>query len=234
MHTMNPYETVGYSDIIWDWNGTLFDDAWLCIETINTLLRQRGCPTLTPEDYAERFRFPVEAYYRDLPFDWTRERFEDVGLEFIRIYEARRLECPLRAGAIEALHFFRERGVRQHLISGYHQRALEEIVAYHGLAGWFDEIVGADDPYARGKMDLGLRWASRRAPGRRLVIGDTVHDFELAQGIGADCILIPTGHNSRSRLEATGALVLDDLHAIPRWWARTYGTPHGAVPPSSS
>jgi phosphoglycolate phosphatase len=41
------------------------------------------------------------------------------------------------------------------------------------------------------------------------MIGDTVHDYEVAQAMGTDCILISSGHNSRERLENTGALVLD-------------------------
>ncbi len=201
-----------YQDVIWDWNGTLFDDAWLCVETMNAVLHRRGLPALSAERYAETFRFPVEAYYRDLPFDWTRESFKEIGLEFMRDYEARRLECRLRDGALDALAFFRARGARQHVISGYLQDTLVELVAHYGLTSWFDEIVGASDVYARGKLDLGEAWARRRGGNSpRLVIGDTVHDHEMAQRIGADCVLIPAGHNARRRLEACGVPVVDGL-----------------------
>ncbi|NCY21717.1 HAD family hydrolase, partial [bacterium] len=33
-----------YRHLIWDWNGTLLDDAWLCREIMNGQLRRRGLP----------------------------------------------------------------------------------------------------------------------------------------------------------------------------------------------
>ena len=37
-----------YRHVIWDWNGTLLDDAWLCVEIINEMLRAH--PDLTIEN----------------------------------------------------------------------------------------------------------------------------------------------------------------------------------------
>mgnify|MGYP005843012475 CR=1 FL=1 len=205
-----------YSEVMWDWNGTLFDDAWLCVEAMNGLLRCRGLPELTPERYADIFDFPVERYYRRLGFDWSRETFEAVGLEFMRVYEARRLECRLRLGAVEALARWRRRGARQHLISGYRQDTLDELVARYGVREWFDDVVGAEDVFARGKLDLGARWREARGAGAgpRLVIGDTVHDFEMARVIGADCVLLPCGHNSLRRLAACGTTLRSSLDEL--------------------
>ncbi len=206
-----------YHDVIWDWNGTLFDDAGLCVAIMNELLARRGRPPLSAERYAEIFRFPVEAYYRDLPFDWSKESFEHVGREFMIFYELRKFECRLQDGALEALEWFRRLGAQQHLISGYRHDALEELVAQFGLAEWFSEIRGADDIYARGKVHLGEQWAcGRESAGSWLVIGDTTHDFELARRIGADCILIAAGHNSRARLLTCGVPVFDSLREMVR------------------
>ncbi len=206
-----------YTEVIWDWNGTLFDDAWLCVDIMNILLRRRGLAELTAERYAEIFDFPVEGYYRRLGFDWSRETFEAVGLEFMRVYEVRRFECRLRTGAVEALARWRARGARQHLISGYRRDTLEELVAHYGLRGWFDDVVGAEDVYARGKLDLGARWRAARGAGDgpRLVVGDTVHDSEMARVIGADCVLLPGGHHTRRRLAAVpGALLISTLDEL--------------------
>jgi phosphoglycolate phosphatase len=43
------------------------------------------------------------------------------------------------------------------------------------------------------------------------MIGDTIHDFEVAKGIGADCILIADGHQSKEKLISTGAKVYDSI-----------------------
>ncbi len=47
-----------------------------------------------------------------------------------------------------------------------------------------------------------------------MFIGDTVHDFEVAQAMGVQCVLVANGHNSRSRLEATGVPVFDSLAEV--------------------
>ena len=40
-----------YRHIIWDWNGTLLDDAWLCVEILNEILRRRNEQPVTHERY---------------------------------------------------------------------------------------------------------------------------------------------------------------------------------------
>ena len=37
--------------IIWDWNGTLLDDSWLCVESINKSLKKRNLPQIDKEKY---------------------------------------------------------------------------------------------------------------------------------------------------------------------------------------
>ncbi|KJF41899.1 hypothetical protein [Draconibacterium sediminis] len=44
--------------------------------------------------------------------------------------------------------------------------------------------------------------------------GNTRNDFEVAQQLEVDCILVADGHQSKERLEATGAKVIDDLQQL--------------------
>ena len=72
-----------YKHIIWDWNGTLLDDAWLFVDIMNCVLKDRNMDTITLEKYRNIFRFPVEDFYRILGFDLKKESFLECGLEFI-------------------------------------------------------------------------------------------------------------------------------------------------------
>ena len=49
--------------LIWDWNGTILDDAKLCLEIENELLHERGMPEITREWYLAHFSFPIRRYY---------------------------------------------------------------------------------------------------------------------------------------------------------------------------
>jgi len=72
-----------YKHVIWDWNGTLVDDTWLCVEIMNKSLEKRKLKKITIEDYRQKFKFPVKEYYRELGFNFQNENFEVSGLEFI-------------------------------------------------------------------------------------------------------------------------------------------------------
>ena len=71
-------ESSKYTHVIWDWNGTLLDDNWLCVEVMNTLLSSRNLPLLTLERYRDIFDFPVKNYYEKLGFNFKKESFEIV------------------------------------------------------------------------------------------------------------------------------------------------------------
>ena len=202
-----------YQHSLWDWNGTLFDDAWLCIASMNHILERHGLPLLTHERYRDVFRFPVREYYRDLGLDFSRESFEHLSVEFMAYYEARKTECNLFDGVHATLAHVRQFGIGQSILSAYPLDSLLHIVRHFQLDGYFDYIFGLSDIYAHSKVELGQKWMRERgyAQGDVLMIGDTEHDFEVAQAIGADCLLIADGHNAKARLTTLGAPVMDTL-----------------------
>ncbi len=205
-----------YKHIIWDWNGTLFDDAWLCVETMNSLLRQRGLSLLTAERYQQLFDFPVIDYYRQLGFDFSAEPFFALSTEFILAYEQRRLECGLQPDALAVLQRNGELGLTQSILSASQQASLETALNHFGIRELFVTVAGLDNHHAFGKIDLGPGLVSTLGldPGDTLLVGDTVHDYEVAQAIGVDCCLIPSGHQAFQRLAASGARVIESLAAL--------------------
>ena len=42
-----------YKHIIWDWNGTLLNDRWLCVEGINQALIKRGLNPISEDQYSK-------------------------------------------------------------------------------------------------------------------------------------------------------------------------------------
>lgn len=199
--------------IIWDWNGTVWDDAWLCLEISNGMLRRRGLPAVSPDDYRERFVFPVADYYRWAGFDLEKEPFPELAVEFIVEYERRRFECDLHGGAREILRLLSRRGIPQAVLSAYKHDTLLEAVEYYGLTEHFADIVGLGDVFAASKVQSGLAYVSTLDCPRDeiLFLGDTLHDFEVAEAMGVRCALIAHGHNSRPRLEACGVPVFSSF-----------------------
>ena len=202
-----------YKHIIWDWNGTLWDDAVLCTEINNNMLRRRNLPLITVDDYRDQLVFPISDYYSRIGFDCEKEGYEALAHEYIGEYEQLRFNCPLRTGAISLLDHLREQQVPQAVLSAYEHNALVEALMYYDLMDYFTDVIGLNDIYAEGKVANGLKYVEKlnTDPDTVLFVGDTIHDFEVAQAMGVHCVLVSGGHNSKARLESCGVPVLESL-----------------------
>lgn len=205
-----------YKHIIWDWNGTIINDVDLCVELINWLLKEKNLPTITKAEYKNVFTIPVKNYYANLGFDFNEESFEIIGKKWMDEYERRKFECTVYDGVIDVMERINQLGIGQSILSAYSQHTLEEMVEHFGLTKYFSHIVGLDNIYAAGKLHLGKDLMKRlgNGKGETLLIGDTEHDYEVATEIGADCVLISDGHQSKEKLEILGALVINDLRKL--------------------
>lgn len=202
-----------WKGIIWDWNGTLLNDTLLCVHTINGMLEKRNLPSLSVVQYKAVFSFPVKDYYRKIGFDFEAEPFEIPAREFIDAYHEGLSACRLHEKSIALLHHFQARGTRQFILSAMKQETLDLCLQEQQINHFFEQVSGLDNHYAASKLDNGQKLlANCRLKASDLVlIGDTVHDFEVAKALGCHCILIANGHQSRQILEATGVQVLDVL-----------------------
>jgi phosphoglycolate phosphatase len=198
-----------YKHIIWDWNGTLLDDAWLCVEVLNRILTAHGMKNTTLSEYQEHFDFPVINYYMKLGFDFCVIGFDEIAGQYIKDYESQLGRCRLRKGAAGIIEKFRDRGFCQSVLSASHLSSLNSAIEMFGLKGEFENVAGLDDYYAHSKVNIGkkLLKALDTSPGNILLIGDTMHDYEVARQLGANCVLLPAGHQSKQRLVSCGAKV---------------------------
>lgn len=197
-----------YEHIIWDWNGTLLNDAWLCIEVLNQLLEKRGRNRIDDTVYRQHFGFPVIHFYEFLGFDFEADHFEQVSREFIDSYEARWLdECLLHPETAAILSELTSTGHTHSVLSAAEQNALETGIKHYDLDQHFIRLVGADNIYAHGKVERGQSWIQQLdiAKEKVVLVGDTLHDHEVANAMGVDSILLAHGHHSVERLSQTGA-----------------------------
>lgn len=205
-----------YRHIIWDWNGTLLDDVWLCVEIINRLLAKRGLYQLTHQRYREIFDFPVVSYYEKAGFDLNAESFESICGEFCSEYAYRVSACQLHKHALHALNYCAKNHISQSILSSTEQNRLEQMIAVCGLNPFFKTITGQGDCFATGKIESGKKIILEMDmnAGEILLIGDTIHDELAARKMGIDCALVSAGHHPKEKLKKTGASVFDNLGEI--------------------
>lgn len=199
-----------YKHVIWDWNGTLLDDVQLCADIINQILKKRNLPPLSVQKYKDIFTFPVVDYYKEAGLDISGDNFEIMSHEFIDEYELQKLNCRLFDGSKKLLEFINESNLTQSVLSAYSQKTLEEIIDHFNLSHYFIKLVGLNNIYAASKLENGRKWIRDLEinPKEVLMFGDTLHDLEVAREMGVDCILFSGGHQSHSKLSASGIKVI--------------------------
>ncbi len=202
--------------VLWDWNGTLLNDAPILWGIFNELMHTYGYDTVTFERYQEIYRHPVQEMYEEVGFDLERYSFDEVALKWHDLYRLRMSSVSLHDDVPRALTTLSQRGSRQMVLSALPEVLLRDVVRVHGIDHFFEQVRGLSDHHARGKVDVGkVLVESLDVDGSEItVIGDSSHDAEVARQIGSRCLLVCRGAESKQRLEAHGFPVLESLEAI--------------------
>ena len=205
-----------YKNIVWDWNGTLLDDLDTGLEVLNVMLSRRNLPLLSLEQYRKVFGFPVSDFYLKVGFDFQKESFEEMSEEFVEVYTAcSEGKLRLNAGVRETLNFLSASGYGSYILTALKTDFLKQLLESFGISGYFKAVYGSDNIYAAGKIQRGREMVKEChiQPSETLMVGDTVHDAEVAAALGFESVLYLGGHNDGKRLRACSK-VIDNISEI--------------------
>ncbi len=204
-----------YTHIIWDWNGTLLNDIGASLASVNDMLELRGKPPIDTAFYKECICTPIKGFY-EKTFDMENEDYSVIIKQYNNGYLHHLKDCGLTSGALEALAYFKEQGAKQIIVSSSNNDQLLCNAEKYGVNGFFDAILGAGDYFAGSKIERARNYLeeNRVQKGKVLVIGDLIHDAELAAELSADCFLLTSGHEHPSRLEKANVPLIDDLFEL--------------------
>ncbi len=85
------------------------------------------------------------------------------------------------------------------------------MVTHFELNEVFHLVFGIDNKFAGSKIDRGyeLIRLSEIPKCETLIIGDTLHDLEVARALGIDAVLISHGHQCQTRLKPHHEMVIE-------------------------
>lgn len=198
MSALRPY-------LLWDWNGTLLDDTGAAVGALNEMLMARGLSPISIEFYRENFSFPARTFYESCGVSLGCEDWDALAREYHAAYL--RQDRALNTGALAALARVKAAGVGQSIISALRQDILQKETAHYGVAPWMDFVYGVDNldgasKLARARELLGELVARGADPGGMVLIGDSLHDRDVAEALGVRCVLCAQGSHSAHRLRA--------------------------------
>lgn len=204
--------------VIWDWNGTLFNDVKVCITSMNRLLERNQLPLIEDDaEYRSKFSFPIKNYYKNLGFDFEKVPFEQLAKEFMDIYQSDSLQCRLTEEVENVISVLKKKGYRQIILSASKRKNLIQQMEQFGISSYFEEILGLSDIYAKSKVEIAREWIEDKTIKNITVIGDTYHDYDVAKELNALCLLYSKGHQSISKNEENQYKVVEDINHIIKY-----------------
>jgi phosphoglycolate phosphatase len=208
-----PFEVKCLIKIVWDWNGTLLNDVDLSFQCMNRLLAKNGLTKLKDLDaYRSVFEFPVEKYYQTVGFDFNKTPFSDLAHDYMADYQDKSYTCNLFADVLDTINKASDLGFYQAVLSASHKDYLLAQISNLRMESKFDSIWGIEDIYANSKEAIAHAFKETCTLDDEIwFVGDSLHDFEVANSIGANCILVSTGHQNRNRLSQANVKIVDSL-----------------------
>lgn len=204
--------------LVWDWNGTLFDDQHVVLAALNDVLADAGLAPVDLATYQRVYTRPVQVFYERLfgrpigPQEWRRvDEIYHAG------YRAALHQASVSADARVALDRAAAAGRSQSLLSMWRHDELVPLVDRLGIAERFvriDGIRGEGGGHKAPELAAHLAALTERIgddPTQVLVIGDALDDAAAAAAVGARCVLYDGGSHPRAELEAVGVPVVERL-----------------------
>ncbi len=214
--------------LLWDIDGTLIHNglaghraierAWKQVTGIEVDLYQIDYTGRTDKMIGHMlFEYCKIPFNQDLLHDHIEAYLVILKEELAQTPEGQRLP-----GIIDVLQAVSQRAdIRQGLLTGNMERGAEAKLTHYQLWHFFEFGAYADDSHIRNELGPhALRRASQKygcdfSPQQVFIIGDTPHDIQCAQVIGARAVAVATGKFSLQQLQAHQPdLLLNDLSDI--------------------
>jgi phosphoglycolate phosphatase len=214
------YKCYGHKNtrnIFLDFNGTVLDDLDLSFNLINEMATICNVKPITKEEYRNSFTFPVKKYYESIGFDWSVKSFEELSVYFIEKYTERwKAETKVFKDFKKYIKKLRSAGFHVYILTASEENLLKSQLDYFGLNKYLDGFVASKDIHAKGKIEYGKEYLAQNNinPKQSVMIGDTMHDYEVAIELGMTPIMYTSGHNSKERLEKTGAKTVNNYKEL--------------------
>lgn len=203
-------------NVLWDWNGTLFDDGDISFELNEKIFSKYGC-TLSAKELRKRFVFPVSKYVLSLNLNANEQDYKDMHKSFKSMFLDAMPKITLAKGAMEILEFFSKSDKTQYVLSSAPEDVLIPSLDHYKVAQYFKDIACNKPGYGGSiKQQLATDLVAKNAidPKRTLYIGDTDHDGHVADHIGCQSILVSWGHQTPDVVKSTKYSVVDSFKEL--------------------
>jgi phosphoglycolate phosphatase-like HAD superfamily hydrolase len=201
--------------LVWDWNGTIFDDTHAVVDAVNQVCADFGRDDVDLPYWRSIYRRPLlDCYAELLGQELSAEDWARIDRRYHEAYRELLPTCRLATGVPDELAAWQAAGRSQSLLSTWFHRELVPLVTEYGLLDYFTRVDGLRVEIggeSKAEHLANHLEAQGLAPQDVLLIGDVADDAIAAAHVGARCVLVTTGVTERAALESSGAPVADSI-----------------------
>jgi phosphoglycolate phosphatase len=209
-----------YPLLVFDWDGTLIDSAGAIVWCIQSACRDLGLPV--PDDARASHVIGLglqDALAYAIP-GLAPSEYGRVVERYRHHFLARDPQIPLFPGAQAMLSGLRESGHLLAVATGKSRAGLARALDNTGLRPLFDSSRCADQCAPKPAPDMlrELMAELGTSETNTLMIGDTVHDLQMAARAGVQAVAVSYGAHSKADLAALAPLAcLESIDELTRW-----------------
>jgi phosphoglycolate phosphatase len=200
------------ADIALALNRTLAEHGWSpAAQNDVRLMIGRGAPILIQRTAAAQGRTLDDASQAAM----VERFFHHYGA----LQETNEFDALPYPGARESLQRLHDAGLRIAVVTNKQQRFARGLLELLDLIAWVDLVVGGDSCERRKPDPQPLLFACERlgvAPGRTLMVGDSINDVKAARAANIPVLCVPYGYNEgRDPRELPCDALIDTLADLP-------------------
>lgn len=209
-----------YDLIVFDWDGTIMDSTGLIAECVQLAARNRGLPVPSTELAKSIIGLGIHDSILRLFPDLDQAARTEFALQYRQHFVARDHEAPLYDGIRELLADVAHPDRFLAVATGKPRNGLERAFAHTGLKPAFHFSRCGDEGFPKPHPDMLQKLMDFTAvpPGRTLMIGDTVHDLDLAHNAGVAAVAVTYGAHPANVLATRPSLAtVDTVSELGTW-----------------
>jgi phosphoglycolate phosphatase len=206
--------------IVFDWDGTLMDSAGVIVACIQAACRDLGLPVPDDERAAHVIGLGLADALAYVVPGLPPSAYRDVAERYRHHFLLQDPHIPLFPGTHEMLAGLKARGHRLAIATGKSAKGLERALQTTAVAHFFAASRCADQCASKPAPDMLHELMEELAAevGTTLMIGDTVHDLQMAANAGVAALAVGHGAHPREKLLALDPLAcVDSTDELQRW-----------------
>jgi len=208
--------------IVFDWDGTLMDSTGAIVASIQAAARDLGIAPPSDERASHIIGLGlIDALRHALP-DLPADRYQDVALRYRQHYLARDQDLLLFDGVVDLMEELAGAGYMLAVATGKTRKGLDRAFEVSGLGSCFHASRCADECHSKPHPQMleELMAEFGVGPDATLMIGDTIHDLQMAGNAGVAALGVAYGAHPRATLEALSPLFCASNVAELAAWLR--------------